>query len=396
MSDTFCILPFINVCTERNGDLQACQQSNCSSNSNIYTEDIETGWNNEYFRNLRMDLLNGVKNSNCIRCWEADSRGLVSKRVKSNFPLNEELNNAIADCKNNNGYLNIAPSQLDVKLSNTCNLKCLMCTPYHSSSHETEVKLMRKQGLPVPEWIEYIDAQFGSKMKAPKGNMSNNLKNVLGKVDILLIDGGEPLSSPDLHAILDYCIEQDYTHLKIGFVTNLTNISNNILDKLNKFKEASLFISWDHDRADYFKYIRYPADYNQFLNNFDKLCETNIQRGISLAISILNIYQLPRLIDMYESLHKEGKLNTHSYYRLVQQPDYLSIEYMEPEQRQEVKELLIPYSANEDIANICRILDEHPIDFDHVVKERTRILRMYDKLRSTDYRSLFPYIKDYE
>lgn len=393
MNNTFCVLPFTNVCTERNGDLQACQQSHCSSNSNVYTENIKEGWNSEYFRTLRKDLLNGIQNSNCVVCWEAEGRGLESKRQKTNYIPNADLQQAIDKCKVNDGFLDVMPVQVDIKLSNTCNLKCLMCTPYHSSQLETEVKLMRKQDLPVPAWMEYIESQFGDKMKAPKGSLPDNLKSILGSVDILLIDGGEPLGSPDLHKILDYCIEQDLTHLKIGFATNLTITTNGILDKLNKFKEASVFISWDHTSAEHFRYIRYPADYSEFLNNFDKVCDTNIQRGISLAVSILNIFHLPTLIDMFEDLRKQGKLNTHFYYKLVQQPDYLSIEYLEPEQRKQAREQLLPYCDNTDINNICKILEQEPVDFEHVVKERTRILTMYDTIRKTDYRKLFPYIK---
>lgn len=37
-----------------------------------------------------------------------------------------------------------------------------------------------------------------------------------------------------------------------------------------------------------------------------------------------------------------------------------------------------------------------PNDVDTVVKERTRVLELYDRTRNTNYKQLYPFIKEYQ
>jgi MoaA/NifB/PqqE/SkfB family radical SAM enzyme len=415
MNKTFCVLPFVNVCTERSGELQACQQSERFSKTNAYSDDISLGWNDEYFKELRLDLLNGVENPNCFRCWQANERGIESKRTNANAIFkgrieDPEFIQEIENCKNNNGHFNLMPEQLDIKINNTCNLKCMMCNPYQSSQHVSEVKMMRKKGIEVPSWIQFIETTLGDKIKPPKGKLSDNLKKIIKQVDRLLIDGGEPLSSPDLGEVLDYCIEEGYTNLGVSFVTNLTNISDGILNKLNQFDNVGLFLSWDHLDADYFKFIRYPADYNLFLKHFDEICRyKNIKLGISFAVSIFNVYDVFNILDHFEKLTQEQKLQLEVMFKLVHLPEYLCVEFLEPEQKQELDKMFDEYllknshytilqnpSTLAQIKDIKELLTYSPDNFLSVVTERTKVLNMYDTIRNTDHHRLFPFIKKYE
>lgn len=410
------MLPFTSICTERNGQLQACLMSERYSESNVYEQDLSIGWNGEYYRKLRLDLLNGVENPNCRRCWEANLRGMDSKRTQTNFERREQLADpkflqALEDCKNNDGYFSLPADQLDLKINNTCNLKCMMCNPYQSSSHEVEIKLMRKSDIQVPRWIEYVESILGDKGKPVKQSpLTNSIKSALANLRVLLIDGGEPMTSPDLEEILDYCIEHGHTEMMVGFVTNLTKIPDGILDKLNKFWDVHLWVSWDHYDGDKFKFIRYPADYNQFLANFELLKKyPRFKVGVSLAISVFNVYAIPKLLDHFEELAQQGYLRDGVLPKFVHAPDYLSIEYLEPGQKAELHQMFTDYlEKNKDylifkdsntatkLRNSAVILTHDPVDFLDVVKERTRVLKLYDPIRNTDYKAMCPYIKDYE
>jgi pyruvate-formate lyase-activating enzyme len=386
------------------------------SESNVYEEDLSIGWNGEYFRKLRLDLLNGVENPNCHRCWQANIRNIASKRTQSNHERQEQLEDpkflqALEDCKNNDGKFSLPPDQLDIKINNTCNLKCMMCNTYQSSSHEAEVKLMRKQDIKIPRWLDYVESILGDKKKPVKqSTLTNSIKSALANLRVLLIDGGEPMTSPDLEEILDYCIENGHTGMMLGFVTNLTKIPDGILDKLDKFWDVRLWVSWDHYEGDKFKFIRYPANYDHFLANFEMLKKyPRFRIGISLAISIFNVYDMPKLLDHFEELAQQGYLRDGVLPRLVHAPDYLSMEYLEPEQKAELNTMFKEYlEKNKDylifqdpstvtkLKNSEVILTHEPVDFLDVVKERTRVLKLYDPLRNTDYKAMCPYIKDYE
>jgi hypothetical protein len=96
--------------------------------------------------------------------------------------------------------------------------------------------------------------------------------------------------------------------------------------------------------------------------------------------------------------------------QFVENPNYFSIRYLETEQKEEIIKLVeqylekskdyliwkdLPATYNQ-LSTIKEQLVSTVDNFKEVVKERTRVLKMYDKERDTDYKSLFPYIKDYE
>ena len=50
----------------------------------------------------------------------------------------------------------------------------------------------------------------------------------------------------------------------------------------------------------------------------------------------------------------------------------------------------------ESVISVPGYMGGENLDHDEVCKERTRVLKIYDHIRGTDYKTLFPYIKDYE
>ena len=90
----------------------------------------------------------------------------------------------------------------------------------------------------------------------------------------------------------------------------------------------------------------------------------------------------------------------------VIEPNYFSIQYLELEQKQQmvadINNALIKYThLNQQpdfvavLNDICKVIYDVQDDFDSVVKERTRVLDLYDATRGTDWQKLFPYIKRY-
>jgi hypothetical protein len=119
-------------------------------------------------------------------------------------------------------------------------------------------------------------------------------------------------------------------------------------------------------------------------------------------VSIFNVFDLKEIFDHFEQYSPI----TVSF-NWVLDPEYFCIKYLEHEQKQQisaqVKQLLLqPYNLfknNNNLVSYLENIDNVLIDtsnFDSVVKERTRVLRLYDTTRGTDYRTLFPYIKDYD
>lgn len=400
MSKTFCILPFINVYLERNGDYIACGESQpVDATSNISTSTIDEAWNDTYFKNLRKDLLNGVKCDNCKVCWMAEERGMVSDRMEVNDSYKNMYPEVIAE------VMPSLPVILGIKSDDTCNLKCIMCNQYQSSQHAKEVSEFKEQGIQVPKWLTVIDEIYKGRFYADDYVIAN-LDKLLQNQIKLEIQGGEPLISPTTHKLLDYCIANNYTDFELSMTINLTSLTDSMLDKLTKFPNKKLWISWDHIEDEKFRYIRYPASYPVFLKNLDKLIKAgNTNLGISIAVSIFNIFEIDKILDTFENYGIDW---IDVIFRIVYQPDYFAIEYLEPEQKQQAVTIINNYLKQdrkilnpnlelyETLNDVHKIILHHPEDFDEVVKERTRVLDLYDSKRNTNYRALFPFIKRYE
>jgi hypothetical protein len=110
-----------------------------------------------------------------------------------------------------------------------------------------------------------------------------------------------------------------------------------------------------------------------------------------------------------DKLKQEQKLQLEVMFKLVYLPEYLCVEFLETEQKQDLDKMFDDYllknshyailqnpSTLAQIKDIKELLTYDPDNFLSVAKERTKVLKMYDSIRNTDYHRLFPFIKDYE
>lgn len=394
----------MTIYLERNGDYTTCGHAwpGIPGKSNVYETDVKDAWNDSYFQQVRQDLLNGVKCENCKACWYRESKGLTSPRQE----YNARYIDLVKDFKS---YSEDLPIVLGLKSDNTCNLKCITCNQYQSSQHEKEVNQWKEQNVVLPQWLQFVEDN--SKDIFYKGDyISENLDVLLKSKVKLEIQGGEPLISPVTHKILDYCIEHGYTDINLLVTVNLIGLTDKMLDKLSKFTDKSMWVSWDHIEAEKFKFIRYPAHYPSFRENLDRLrTNGNLVLGVSTALSVFNILDIVDILLVIEKYAQDNNFVWDDIIlRIVHRPDYFSFEYLEKEHKEiaykKIKDFL---STDRQILakdrhlfrtlnEVCNLLLTEPDNFLEVVKERTRVLKLYDKSRNTDYKKLFPFIKDYE
>lgn len=410
MSKTFCILPIIGISSERNGSYTVCGASYGCSKKNLETDSVADAHNDEFFVNLRKDLVNGVQNSNCDVCWYHESQGVESRRQKVNaalIPQNTSIEELSEKLITNNYHVNELPYYFSIRVGNLCNLKCITCNHYHSSQHEKEVNEFISQGEQLPKWLTFVDEKKQGNMGIRKvDNRIENLKSILNNSCDMEIEGGEPLLSPLTEQILDYCIENNFLDIRLRITTNFIGLSDRLIDKLVKFNNLSFWVSWDHVDAGKSRFIRYPADYQQFLSTFNKIAQhKNIKLGLSFTCSIFNIFDLPQILDYFNSLYEHGVLQEYTQFRHVFQPNYFSTAYLTEQQRVEIVNMVNDYikaNANKPILKdhyVISVLDKietllapNPADYVDVIKERTRMLDLYDKTRGTNWRTMFPYI----
>ena len=170
-SSTFCVLPWIHFATRPNGDMRLC----CSANASGAGKDHEIGlvknedgrpanfgkttpmhaWNNAYMKSVRKTMLKGEKPASCTKCFQEESKGVVSKRVWETITWHYDdvdIPELIRQTQED-GTVPEKLKYLDLRLGHTCNIKCVMCSPHDSSrwlqDHSKLMNKLNKIGMAV-------------------------------------------------------------------------------------------------------------------------------------------------------------------------------------------------------------------------------------------------------
>lgn len=382
------------------GEYRVCCES-FGFGPNIQTDDASEVWNSDYYKQLRIDLINGIQNKNCDSCWKVEQNGGHSMRKNENSHYSDDdIQEIISNVTN--GHNRILPKLFDFKLGNLCNLKCIMCCQLSSSLHESEVRTWKSKNIKLPALLDYIEITYkneNQQYRIDKNNCDNileNLKSILPHLTTLQLVGGEPLINPFTFEIVDKLIQLGYAkNLKLDIITNLSVVDDLFIKKLEQFKSVQLTCSYDHVDPVKFHFIRYPANYTEFKHNFDKILKSDINVSISTTFSIFNIFDLEQILDEFEKLQLPISFN------YVVDPNYFSIKYLDPDQKLKVIQIVDKvlkkdyniFSKNTGLVTYLRDIEKllyaDQSDYEQVIAERTRVLALYDSTRKTNYNETY-------
>ena len=145
-NDTFCILPWMHQQLDPSGAVQICCASNYRNRHLVKIGDLNSSdpmqiWNNDVYKNLRLDMLNGKKNYEiCGSCYDRDKTGItVTERVRFNKQY-VHLGELVESTQEDGALDKLQIQYLDLRFSNLCNLKCRTCGADWSSSIAAEQK----------------------------------------------------------------------------------------------------------------------------------------------------------------------------------------------------------------------------------------------------------------
>lgn len=428
---TFCLLPFTHISSTNDGNYRVC----CCSEEvvitkedgtpyNMRTDNVNEVWNSQFYKDLRKDLLNGVKNKTCDYCWNYEASGAYSKRQKNNdekYQMYPDYDIYINDALANDGALTTPPTDLDLKVGTQCNLKCIMCYPGSSSLSQDEVEEMKEKGEDIPALMKawdkrVIELKLDMNEFNPRNldveKLVNNLEPSLRQAVHMSLVGGEPLTNKTTTRILEQCVEKGYAQsMMLQIITNLSVINPKTLNLLDKFRHPMVCISFDHIDPAKFNFIRYPADYKTFRDNFESIWQyEHIEKKLSTTWGIFNIFDFEEIFTEWEQIANRTTTRFVINFGLIYYPDYFSLRYLETEQKQEITDKINEfYTKNKDwkiftdnpefveaFISVPGYMGKQDLNHEAVCRERTRVLKLYDRMRGTDYKALFPYIKNYE
>jgi organic radical activating enzyme len=189
----------------------------------------------------------------CLKCKTQEELGLESKRTKAR---------------------SFGPgiSHLDLRLGNSCNLKCLSCWNQSSSSIAEEEIEMKKAGIPIANVLDVSNVNWADKDTFKK---FENLP-----LQEVYFTGGEPMMVKHLPDFLERL--DPSTHIR--FSTNCT-IWNPKLEKiLRKFHVVTMSLSLDavDKKIEYIRYGSKWKEVKEIAKKYDDFCLVNIAPTISL------------------------------------------------------------------------------------------------------------------
>jgi organic radical activating enzyme len=240
-------------------------------------ENKEDAFNNIFLTQLRQDMLNNVKRSECSKCYVEEISGIKSLRQKSNELLQTTASNVFFD----------KLEFLEISLDNLCNLECRMCSSKFSTKLRTRDHVLTRSGL---HGFQVSSIQYKT-LEIMDSLDLNNLKMVK-------LLGGEPLISPSLLKFL-FKIPKPH-NVELLIITNGTTIpSKDVIDKLREFKQVNFDFSVD-GIYEYNDYQRVGSNFESIISNIKQL--SNVFQGnhsIHSVYSTLNIFGLDKSTDWF-------------------------------------------------------------------------------------------------
>ncbi len=336
-----CILPWINFSTNPYGRPRVCGYSDHDTfkvNKSIRSETgIEEQWNNEYFKTIRKDFMNGTWPENCKRCQLVENLGGTSKRDDENKIYYEKYVDLISSHTSQDGTVDYIPPHVDVRTGATCNQKCIHCGTSVSSKWREDVSLFDKypntKQINVKHdndrWIDK-DSQFWDYLRENMGYISRY--NFLG---------GESFANKMHNRFLKDLSESEYAkNVELQYVTNGILITPQRLEQLGKFKAVNLRLSVDapHAAGEYF---RFPMIWDEFMEKSrmidDFVTDNNLQSVFDIAFqwtcSNISMFYLPEL---YPILNQKFRNIEFIFGNHVEFPIHMSVQNLPIELKDDI------------------------------------------------------------
>ena len=308
---------------------------------------------------IRTDFLNGVKPVECRSCWHKEANNTPSRRQGSNQwyednQLDSETEELI---------------RIDYWVGNTCNLKCVMCSPRYSSTWQQEVGITPTTRFYNNHFWENLD---------------------LSSIKYVHFSGGEPLLSKAHVEFLRNIPNKNLVH--IAYNTNGTILPDReLLDLWAEFKLVQIDFSID-DIEDRFEYIRFPAKWEEVKSNlftFRDICPVNVMFAINTTITVLNIFTYPTLVNWCQNNFATNKVTDPIDLRWQWAGGHLNCKTM-PESAKQTLLDIYTGTGLEHVVNTVEFIDN-----DTTMEPKLAFLRTLELKRHNSYSQAFSFLNKY-
>ena len=374
--DNFCILPWINQEARTNGEIGVCcvMQETAPGLNLADGNTLKDAWESEWLANLKADFLAGEKPKACYNCWNEESAGIESKRLRELKKFSHHIDNLD----------HVKPKSMDLKLGNICNTKCRICTGFASSQW-------------VPEEIERDGDtnQFAHLMgrlgRWPELNEKfwEDIESQIEEVESLEFFGGEPFLIKRHFDILQTLVDKGRAKdISLSYNTNGSIYPEQHIELLQQFKDVQVFFSID-GVGERFNYIRHPQDFDEVMSNYRKFKNTDgIRTNIFYTVSIFNIMYMDELLK-YQT---DNNIETEIHFNMVYVPQHISPKALPNSAKKAITEKFKDHTDHRIQSTLNFMNQEH---YEGYMDELVRQTIFSDKYRGESFSKTFPDLYKY-
>ncbi len=334
VKDIYCPLPFNHMNWHPNGNISVCcvaemfppndgfYRDSMRRMKNLKRDSVKEIWEESTIVDLRDQMLRGEKPAACHGCYKIEDRGGTSRRQTEVKRWGQNLTKPALEF-------------IDLRMSNLCNSKCMMCYPDSSSSLIKEYKRWEEELDFVPknatdyELFQWFDDEKIEELLEYKDTLK-----------YLYINGGEPFMMPKQWKLLEKLIDVGVSkNIHVSYNTNCSLYEDRFNEIWKEFKVVTLGMSVDAV-GNKNKWIRKPINTWESINdNIQSLVKAEGLNHINLTCTIQWI-NLPFMEEYYDWALPIIAQKEHSTINqnFVTFPGYLSVNAAPKEWKQKIHE----------------------------------------------------------
>tara|TARA_B100000497_G_C7663467_1_gene399794 strand:- start:594 stop:1751 length:1158 start_codon:yes stop_codon:yes gene_type:complete len=375
-----------------NGKTMLCCDSPWENHiGDLRENSLQEVWNSDRMKQVRLNMLNGKKCKECVRCYEKEAKGHDSLRVRSNRDWLGPHWDKVAKTNADGSLDDLHIVYLDFRFSNVCNLRCRYCGPELSSNWYADAKASTFNISPTERVIQ---------IRKDVDNFMEEFDPMLEHIEQIYWAGGEPIMMDEHWGIMNRLVEMGKTDIRIFYNTNFTTLTykkHNVLDLWKNFDNISVGASLDAEgvRGEYQRKGTVWADVE---SNIKQLKETSpeVDFYISATVSAYNAWHIT---DFHRSWVDKGYIKPADWYmNVLLNNERFRMSVLPQRLRAEIKakwqkhlRWLEPQDnigrATEGYKSSMLFLDD---DHTHLLEEFKAFNIEFDKLRDEDFDEVYP------
>ena len=265
---TFCPYLFLHYHLDTDKKSKLC----CHASTSITNGQVD--FSSGVYSSLRAKVLDNQPLRYCNKCYQAEADGYTSLRQRAIDDVQEHSDKLFAQIYKHNNGEKLEPLWYDLRVSNNCNLSCIMCGPQYSST-----------------WAKELGEDTVYLTHEPAVTISPDAYKIQ-------LAGGEPFMIKSFARMLEKVTN---TECEIVVNTNATIITTPLLTQLKRFKKVWMVVSIDgfgelNDR------IRRGSNWNTVVENVKLFVNNGFEVLVNTVLQRDNVNHLHELGMFIESL----------------------------------------------------------------------------------------------